>query len=109
MQLQGVYSVLLTDVAVQQQCHLLLECDSSISRLLSLCVCFYVYVCVYVSYSNFAVMMLKLLAYCHTGSATMLSEAVHSLADLINQVSVKFQIELIFLRGTIVAPLIPMM
>lgn len=37
--------------------------------------------------SNFAVMVVKLLAYLHTGSATMLSEAVHSLADMINQVS----------------------
>ncbi len=32
-------------------------------------------------------MVVKLLAYLHTGSATMLSETVHSLADMINQVS----------------------
>ena len=36
--------------------------------------------------SNFAVLVFKLMAYFHTGSASMLSEAVHSLADMINQV-----------------------
>ena len=30
--------------------------------------------------------MIKLLAYVHTGSAAMLSEAIHSLADMLNQV-----------------------
>lgn len=36
--------------------------------------------------SNFGVLVIKLLAYSHTGSAAMLSEAIHSLADLLNQV-----------------------
>lgn len=36
--------------------------------------------------SNFAVLVFKLIAYFHTGSAAMLSEAVHSLVDMLNQV-----------------------
>ena len=36
--------------------------------------------------SNFAVLVFKTVAYLYTGSAAMLSEAVHSLADLLNQV-----------------------
>ena len=38
-------------------------------------------------YSNLAVFVFKLLAYFHTGSAAMLSEAVHSLVDALNQVT----------------------
>lgn len=37
-------------------------------------------------HSNTAVMMFKFGAYLYTGSATMLSESIHSLADLLNQV-----------------------
>jgi len=37
--------------------------------------------------SNLAVFVFKLLAYSHTGSAAMLSEAVHSLVDALNQVT----------------------
>ena len=33
-----------------------------------------------------AVFVVKLLAYFHTGSAAMLSEAIHSLVDALNQV-----------------------
>ena len=36
--------------------------------------------------SNFSVFVFKLFAYFYSGSATMLSEAIHSLADLLNQV-----------------------
>ena len=36
--------------------------------------------------SNFAVLVFKVIAYLYTGSATMLSEAIHSLADMLNQV-----------------------
>ena len=36
--------------------------------------------------SNVAVFVIKLLAYFHTGSAAMLSEAIHSLVDALNQV-----------------------
>ncbi len=36
--------------------------------------------------SNFAVFVLKALAYRYSGSAAMLSETVHSLADMLNQV-----------------------
>ncbi len=38
--------------------------------------------------SNFAVFVFKLLAYFHTGSASMLSETIHSLADMLNQVTI---------------------
>ncbi len=38
--------------------------------------------------SNLAVFVFKMLAYGHTHSAAMLSEAIHSLADLINQVNI---------------------
>lgn len=37
-------------------------------------------------HSNLAVMLFKFGAYVYTGSATMLSESIHSLADLLNQV-----------------------
>ena len=36
--------------------------------------------------SNFAVLVFKVIAYLYTGSAAMLSEAIHSLADMLNQV-----------------------
>jgi zinc transporter 9 len=35
--------------------------------------------------SNFAVLVFKTVAYLYTGSAAMLSEAIHSLADMLNQ------------------------
>ena len=38
-------------------------------------------------HSNMVVMLCKFGAYLYTGSAAMLSESVHSLADLLNQVS----------------------
>ena len=38
-------------------------------------------------HSNFAVLVFKTVAYLHTGSAAMLSEAIHSLADMLNQVA----------------------
>ena len=38
------------------------------------------------SISNTAVLIFKLIAYFYTGSAAMLSEAIHSLADILNQV-----------------------
>ena len=38
------------------------------------------------SSSNFTVFVFKLAAYFYTSSATMLSEAVHSLVDMLNQV-----------------------
>ena len=41
--------------------------------------------------SNTAVMLFKLIAYLYTGSASMLSEAVHSLVDVLNQVRPQFQ------------------
>ena len=37
--------------------------------------------------SNLVVMLFKFGAYLYTGSGTMLSESVHSLADMLNQVS----------------------
>ncbi len=39
-------------------------------------------------HSNCAVFVFKVLAYLYSGSAAMLSEAVHSLADMLNQVHV---------------------
>lgn len=36
--------------------------------------------------SNLAVMLFKFGAYLYSGSATMLSESIHSLADMLNQV-----------------------
>ncbi len=41
---------------------------------------------VFIIISNATVLVFKLIAYMFTGSATMLSEAIHSLADLLNQV-----------------------
>ena len=44
-------------------------------------------ICCYLfSPSNLAVMLFKFGAYLYTGSATMLSESIHSLADMLNQV-----------------------
>ena len=37
--------------------------------------------------SNLAVFIIKMGAYFYTSSATMLSEAIHSLADMLNQVA----------------------
>ncbi|EDO40485.1 predicted protein [Nematostella vectensis] len=46
----------------------------------------------YAIISNFAVMLCKFGAYVYTGSATMLSESIHSLADLLNQCLLAFGI-----------------
>lgn len=46
----------------------------------------------YAIISNFTVMVFKFGAYLHTGSASMLSEAVHSLADFANQCLLAFGI-----------------
>ena len=43
--------------------------------------------CLFVN-SNFVVMLMKWVAYVHTGSAAMLSETIHSLVDMLNQVGV---------------------
>ena len=40
----------------------------------------------FISFSNSLVFGFKLCAYVYTGSAALLSEAVHSLADVLNQV-----------------------
>lgn len=42
--------------------------------------------------SNFAVLVFKVIAYLYTGSAAMLSEAVHSLVDMLNQCLLAFGI-----------------
>ena len=47
--------------------------------------------------SNVAVFVIKLLAYFHTGSAAMLSEAIHSLVDALNQV--RYQLEVALFLG----------
>jgi hypothetical protein len=39
----------------------------------------------YAIISNFVVMVMKWVAYVHTGSAAMLSETIHSLVDMLNQ------------------------
>ena len=44
------------------------------------------YVTVLYIRSNFVVMVMKWVAYVHTGSAAMLSETIHSLVDMLNQV-----------------------
>ena len=44
------------------------------------------------SYSNFAVFVFKVMATLYTGSAAMLSEAIHSLADMLNQCLLAFGI-----------------
>ena len=41
-------------------------------------------------------MVLKVFAYLYTGSAAMLSEAIHSLADVLNQVSLIQTLGLIY-------------
>ena len=41
-----------------------------------------------------AVFVVKLLAYFHTSSAAMLSEAIHSLVDALNQVSYQLEVAL---------------
>ena len=47
-----------------------------------------------------AVFVIKLLAYFHTGSAAMLSEAIHSLVDALNQVKeTGYQLELALFPG----------
>ena len=47
--------------------------------------------------SNVAVFVIKLLAYFHTSSAAMLSEAIHSLVDALNQV--RYQLEVALFPG----------
>lgn len=42
-------------------------------------------------FSNLAVMLFKFGAYLYTGSATMLSESIHSLADMLNQVCITYK------------------
>lgn len=49
-------------------------------------------VVIYAIVSNFAVFVFKMVAYLHTCSAAMLSEAIHSLADLLNQCLLAFGI-----------------
>ncbi len=49
-------------------------------------------VVMYAIASNFIVLVFKVGAYLYTGSATMLSEAVHSLADMLNQCLLAFGI-----------------
>lgn len=45
----------------------------------------------FVFFSNSIVFGFKLCAYVYTGSAALLSEAVHSLADVLNQVCMLLQ------------------
>ena len=56
--------------------------------------------CIVLFCSNVAVFVIKLLAYFHTGSAAMLSEAIHSLVDALNQVKeTGYQLELALFPG----------
>lgn len=53
-------------------------------------------------FSNFTVMVFKFGAYLYTGSASMLSEAVHSLADFANQVRRHYYTSNIFVNNALI-------
>ena len=59
--------------------------------------------CLFVN-SNFVVMLMKWVAYVHTGSAAMLSETIHSLVDMLNQVGVAICTHMLNKVGVAVCP-----